>query len=194
MDKVDPSAASLLNIPFNQGLNPAGLRQGRDTKKARGKEQLRQSRKTLFSEILENSVQPTADLGPLKELAPSEEALTELMDTVHSAGNALKEKPFPDEILSFKKAVRNFIHYVIENGYEIQKVKGLKKKTVIRGETEWKDVVYHQVRIIDQKLEELAAAILSGQTDQLLRVSKLDEITGLLVDLTVTGMIKERDE
>ena len=184
MDKVDPSAASVLS---------ASLLSGRklETKKAKTKEEVERSRKFNFSEVLSNFA--PAALGPLKDIAPSEEALTELMDAVHSAGSDLKDRPFPDEILRYKKAVRDFIHYVVENGYEIYKAQGIKKKVVIRGETKWKDVVYHQVRIIDQKLEELAAAILSGQTNQLERVSKLDEITGLLVDVTITGMIKERD-
>ena len=182
MDKVDPSAASLLSFPFQPGL-----------KKAKGKEELQGNRKLRFSEILENLAPAAGDLGPLRELVPSEEALTELMDAVHSAGSDLKDRPFPDEIIRYKKAVRNFVHYVVENGYEIERVQGIKKKVKIRGETEWKDVVYHQVKVIDQKLEELAAAILSGQTTQLERVSKLDEVTGLLVDLTVTGVIRERD-
>ena len=186
MEKIDPSAASVLSVPLHPGLKP-------ETKKARGKGEIQGSRKLKFSEILENFA-PAGELGPLRELAPSEEALTELMDAVHSAGSDLKDRPFPDEILKYKKAVRNFIHYVVENGYEIQKIQGIKKKVKIRGEAAWKDVVYHQVRVIDQKLEELAAAILSGQTDQLERVSKLDDITGLLIDLTVSGMIRERDD
>jgi uncharacterized protein YaaR (DUF327 family) len=51
-----------------------------------------------------------------------------------------------------------------------------------------------QIQIIDTKLEELAARILTGQADKLERVSKIDEIAGLLVDVTVTGRIRERDE
>ena len=180
MDKVDPSASSLLNFPFQT-----------DLKKTKGKEELKGSRKLKFSEILEQLV-PAAELGPIKELAPSEEALTELMDAVHSAGSDLKDRPFPDEILRYKKAVRDFIHYVVENSYEIEKKKGLVQNPLIRRRGETKIIV--QIQVIDHKLEELAAAILSGQTSQLERVSKLDEITGLLVDLTVTGVIKERDD
>jgi len=116
------------------------------------------------------------------------------MDAVHSAGSDLRDRPFPDEILRYKKAVRDFVNYVVENGYEKYDVEGIKKKVVIRGETKWTANVYHQVRVVDQKMEELAAAILSGQTTQLTRVSKLDEITGLLVDLTISGVIKERDD
>ena len=50
-----------------------------------------------------------------------------------------------------------------------------------------------QIQVIDGKLEELAAAILSGQASQLQRVSKIDEIRGLLVDLTVAGTIRGSD-
>ncbi|MCL2381298.1 MAG: YaaR family protein [Treponema sp.] len=184
MDKVEPSATSLLNA-LQSGLKPA-------VKKANAREDAQKSRKSKFSQVLE--IFAPADLGPLKELAPSEEAMTELMDAVHSAGSDLKDRPFPDEILRYKKAVRNFVHYVVENSYEIYKDQGIKKKVVVRGEAKWKDVVYHQVRVIDQKLEELAAAILSGQTNQLQRLSKMDEIAGLLVDLTISGAIKERDD
>ena len=185
MDRVDFSGASLLNTPLHPDKKL-------ETKRTKARTEPGSVRKTVFSEILEQYA--PADLGPLTELSPSEEALTELMDAVHSAGSDLKDRPFSDEILRYKKAVRNFVHYVVENGFELQTIKGLKKKIVVRGETEWKDVVYHQVKVIDQKLEELAAVILSGQATQLQRVSKIDEITGLLVDLTVTGAIKERDD
>jgi len=83
--------------------------------------------------------------------------------------------------------VRNFIHYVVENSLAIEKFQT--KRRELR-----KLKPHVQIQVIDRKLEELAAAILSGQATQLERVSKIDEITGLLVDLTVTGVIKERDD
>ena len=188
MDRVDSSAVSLLNAALNSGLKTTVKT---TVKKTASKEESKGTRKSRFSEILETFV-PT--LGPLRELAPSEEALTELMDAVHSAGSDLKDRPFPGEILRYKKAVRDFVHYIVENGFEVQKNQGIKKKVVVRGETTWHAGVFHQVRVIDQKLEELAAAVLSGQTNQLERVSKLDEITGLLVDLTISGAIRERND
>ena len=184
MDKVDPATASLLKSTFYPNLKP-------EIKKARDKEEIRKNRRLRFAEILERSAS-AGELGPLRELIPSEEALTELMDAVHSAGSDLKDRPFPDEILRYKKAVRNFVHYVVENSYAIENKLGLIKDPAHRVLGNKKKLIL--VNVIDKKLEELAAAILSGQTNQLMRVSKLDEITGLLVDLTITGMIKERDE
>ena len=182
MDKVDFNISSLLN-PFSS--TNTGLKA--EAKKTRTKGGVSGGVRTLFSRVLENAVQEAGELGPLRELEPSDEALTELMDAVHSAGSDLKDRPFHDEILRYKRAVRDFIHYVVENGIATEKI-----QTPHREHRNLKP--YTQIQVIDHKLEELAAAILSGQTTQLERVSKIDEIKGLLVDLTITGVIRERDE
>ena len=184
MDKVDFTGVSLFGASLRPGQKP-------ETKKARAKDDTRGVYKTRFSEVLEDAA--ANELGPIREMSASEEALTELMDAVHSAGSDLRDRPFHDEIIRYKKAVRNFVNYVIENGYEFYKSQGIKKKVSFRGESEWKDMPYNQIRVVDQKLEELAAAVLSGQADQLQRVAKMEEITGLLVDLTISGAIRKND-
>ena len=175
MDKVDLSTSTIFNPSLYAGVKP---QEKKDNVRGRGK--------TLFSDMMERSVAGGV-LGPIRELAPSEEALIELMDAVHSAGSDLKERPLHEEILNYKRAVRNFINYVVENSFNIE-ITQTKRR-------ELRNLKPHiQIRVIDHKLEELAAAILSGQIDQLKRVSKIDEITGLLVDLTITGVIKERND
>ena len=178
MDKVDFTNTSFVNPYAHSGLK-GGI------KKTKEKDELKGSRKTLFSKILDDAESQLTELGPLKNIRPSEEALTQLMDAVHSAGSDLIERPFASEILQYKRAVRNFVHYVVDNAYSLDRAQVRR-----RGKTK----IHVQIHIIDQKLEELAAAILSGQSTQLTRVSKLDEIKGLLVDLTITGVIKERDD
>jgi len=178
MDKVDFNISSLLNPSTHPGLKA-------ESKKTRSKGGISGSGRTLFSRVLEKAAQDAGELGPIRELEPSEEALTELMDAVHSAGSDLIDKPFNEEILRYKRAVRDFVNYVVDNAFSVEKF-----QTRRRGKTK----IHVQVQIIDKKLEELAAAILSGQASQLERVSKIDEIKGLLVDLTISGMIRERDE
>ena len=180
MDRIDTNALSILNSAFNPALKS-------ETKKTRPRSEAGSRSKLTFTSILETLVPKTDELGALQSSAPSEEAMAHLMDLVHEAGAALKDRPFAEEIIQYKKAVRNFVHYAVENSFTIEKFQTRHR--------EFKNLKpYVQIKVIDQKLEELAAAILSGQTTQLQRVSKLDEITGLLVDLTVTGAIKERDE
>jgi uncharacterized protein YaaR (DUF327 family) len=174
MDRIDFTAASLLNSPLQK-----------NQRKDAGKTQ-KGSRKTFFKDIMESYSPQARELGPLEKLTPSDETLTGLLDAVHSAGNDLIDRPFHDEILRYKKAVRSFIYYVVENGLAVEKI-----HTPYRDHRMLKP--YVQIQIIDRKLEELATAILFGQATQLDRVSKLDEIKGLLVDLAVEGEIKERD-
>ena len=183
MDKVD----------FPQGIEKL-LNMGNLRPEARKTKGNRESRRTEFTQILEQSIFELGNLGPLPEINPSEEAAQGLLDEVHSRGNDLKRKPLPEELLQYKKAVRNLLHYVVENCYELQEVQGIVKKTVFRGKSEWRTTVFHQVQIVDKRLNQLAADIITRHIAELDLASRIDEITGLLVDLTITGKIRERDE
>jgi len=120
-----------------------------------------------------------AVLETVKELPLSEDSLHELLDGVHNAGDALSKRPFPPEIAAYREAVRNFVHYVVENTYDTEEqtsgVSVLKRKK------------FTLIQVIDTKLEGMAAAILRGQINQLEILEKLDEIKGLLVDLSLVG-------
>ncbi|MDR0624292.1 MAG: YaaR family protein [Treponema sp.] len=181
MAKID------LPDPSGMFLNPATYSQIRaETKKNQG-QKVRGTQKTPFSRLLED--EKNAALGPVPELPVSEETLNRLMDEVRSAGDDLRNRPFPDEIVAFKKAVRNFIHYVVENGYRIHESPGVPKFLKpgfrgIRGTPESQErKVYVQIQVIDKKLENMAAVILTSQIDQMELAARLEEITGLLVDL-----------
>ncbi|MDR0600079.1 MAG: DUF327 family protein [Treponema sp.] len=117
-----------------------------------------------------------AALGGVKELPLSEESLHELLEEVHSAGDSLVKRPFPPEIKAYKEAVRNFVHYVVEHSFDTE--------TLESGVNVLKRKKYTLVQVIDKKLEDMAASILRGQAGQLDILTKLDEIKGLLVDLT----------
>jgi uncharacterized protein YaaR (DUF327 family) len=180
MAKVDfPDSAS----PF---FNPALYAHNAEAKKAGEKGNIRGTRKALFSALLEKSAQET-ETEALRELPPSEEALKELLDGVHSAGDALKNRPFPEEIRQYKKAVRDFLHYVVENGYTVIRQEGIPnyQKPGFKGppEEKFKAKAQTLVQVVDRKLEQLAAGILAGQSSQMDILAKVEEINGLLVDL-----------
>ena len=125
-----------------------------------------------------------AGIGTVKELPLSQDSLNELLDDVHSAGDTLSKRPFPPEIASYKEAVRNFVHYVVENSFDTEEQTGITKFRKLK---DGKSIPEHGkftiVKVIDSKLEGMAAAILRGQLSQLEILEKLDEIKGLLVDL-----------
>jgi len=110
----------------------------------------------------------------LAGLSP-EKILEVLLDDVHSSGDALKERQLPENIMAYKDAVRTFVRYVVDRTYTVsERTSGgniLKRKK------------FTQVQVIDEKLEQLAAGILTNQRGQLGLLGKIEEINGLLVDL-----------
>jgi uncharacterized protein YaaR (DUF327 family) len=171
-------------------LNPASINPGKtETKKAQTKP-IVSGRKARFSTLLEKAqAEAASELGPLLDLPVSEETVNQLMDEVRSAGGSLQERPFPEEIIRYKRAVRNFMYYVVENGYKVNATEGIPKflKPNYKGprgtEESRQRQPYITVQVIDKKLEDMAAMILGSQINQIELASRLEEITGLLVDL-----------
>jgi uncharacterized protein YaaR (DUF327 family) len=129
----------------------------------------KEAKKRSFASLFESAP------SDLRELPPSEESIQFLLDKVHDLGDALSKRPFIEEIKAYKQAVRNFVHYVVENGFDTEEH--------ISGANLLKRKKFTLVQVIDKKLEEMAAAILRGQSNQLGILAALDEIKGLLVDL-----------
>jgi len=184
MAKIDNTDVSSLLF------NPSAYSQVKgDAKKEKGRA-IRKSGDASFSRIFEDFRAKTGDeLGPLHELPVSEEITTKLMDEVHSAGSALRDRPCSEEIIRYKQAVRNFMHYVVKNSFTLEHETGLPRfmKPGFNGkrgtdESENKKS-YTKIQVVDKKLEDLAAGILAGQLDQLKMIASLEEITGLLIDL-----------
>ena len=169
-------------------MNPQAYSHVKDESKKTGS--VKRSGKTEFSRIFEEIRGKTAgELGPLSDLPASEETLDFLMDEVRSAGDDLRNRPCPDEIMRYKQAVRNFMHYVVENGYSLEHETGIAKKfkpgySGPRGTPEANNqITYTKIQVIDKKLEDLAAMLLSNQVPQLELAARLEEIKGLLIDL-----------
>ena len=170
-------------------MNPSAFSQVKgDVKKEKGRA-VRRSGETGFSRIFNEFRAKTGDeLGPIRDLPVSEETANLLMDEVHSAGSALRERPFPDEIIRYKQAVRNFMHYVVENGFTLEHEQGLPRfmrpaAANLAGTDRNDKKAYTKLKVIDKKLEDMAAGILAGQINQLKLIASLEEINGLLIDL-----------
>jgi len=179
MAKVDGTDTSLY-------MNPSAYSQALEEKKTKG---IRKD-KTDFSRLFDDLRGKTADeIGPLRDLPVSEDTVNLLMDDVRSAGDVLQSRPFPEEIMRYKQAVRNFINYVVQNTYSLEHEKGIPKflKPGFSGTRGTPDAMSQKrhtiILVVDKKLEDLAAMLLSNQARQMELVSRLEEIRGLLVDL-----------
>ncbi|GHV70356.1 hypothetical protein AGMMS49928_17820 [Spirochaetia bacterium] len=183
-----PDAISPLFNPLLQGR--AGAEAQKAANKSREKTALRGSR---FSSIMEkakvDSAAEAGELWDMPELPDSPEAVTILQDAVQSAGDDLKNRPFPEEIQRYKRAVKNFLSFVLEKGYAAEKIEGVPNylKPNYQGKRGVPEAQerkrYTIVQVVDDKLEQLAAGILTGQTTQLELLARLEEIHGILIDL-----------
>lgn len=109
------------------------------------------------------------------ESLPYEEAVAKLKNDVNATGEDLRKNQTPEEMQKYKEAVKNFVNYVVKNSYEVETFR--RRLSVTR------DKIIFKVKIIDQKLENLAAEVLLSQHDQIAFLAKIDELNGLVVDL-----------
>jgi uncharacterized protein YaaR (DUF327 family) len=158
-------------------LNPAAYTQVKpESKRTKDKDEIDKARKARFASILDESkTEENEKTESAGEIPPQDHSIKDLLDDVHSSGERLKSRPFPEEIKHYKRAVRNFLHYVVENGFTVEEQ--------ISGTNPLRRKKFTLVQVLDKKLEQLAAGILAGQHDQLEILAKVDEIKGLLVDL-----------
>ena len=102
-------------------------------------------------------------------------SLEELLDEVFSAGGELKSAPTLENIRTYRERVQAFLRHVVDHMLEVEE--STSGGNVLRRKR------YTLVRVIDGKLESLAASVLSAQREQLGILARVDEINGLLVDL-----------
>jgi len=101
--------------------------------------------------------------------------LEKALDQVHQVGERLKNDPTLSGVMEYKEAVRAFLRLIVKGCYRID------EKSSSKGILNRKK--YTQIRVIDEKLERLAAEVMQGQREQLDILKRVDEIYGALVDL-----------
>ncbi|MDR2510668.1 MAG: DUF327 family protein [Spirochaetaceae bacterium] len=160
------------------GLNPFALLNLRASE-TRSKDQAKKPEKNRFSTLLDGKPKDGGVLETerVAELAgKSEINVSALLESLHNAGDALKKRPLPNEIKEYKDAVRKFIRYVIDTSLRVDEKTGIRRINKSQKK-------FIAISVIDQKLEQLAAGVVTGQLDNLKRVSRIDEISGLVIDL-----------
>jgi uncharacterized protein YaaR (DUF327 family) len=101
--------------------------------------------------------------------------IEELLDGVFAAGDQLKSAPTIDAIREYRQKVRAFVKYAVDHMLSVEETTS--------GANIMKRKRFTLVKVIDEKLDSLAASVLAAQREQLAILAQVDEINGLLVDL-----------
>ena len=105
------------------------------------------------------------------------EDLEELVDNVHSEGERLKEDPTMEHIRRYRQAVSSFLQYVVTNALEAETSEGARFNPMKKQKR------YTMIRVVNEKLEKLAAGIMQNQYTQMDILKRVEEINGLIVDI-----------
>lgn len=169
-------------------------------KKNQKKEEINKTKKSSFANLLskKEEVEPEFSVAGLPQEISTmtlDEAVIFLKDAVDNAGNSLSEEVNQENIQNFKKAVGQFILFVVRNNYEVsskRKKNRMGRDLIVPSRTNFfsnyaipPHVIdpKYQVTVINKKLDELTQATLETQKDNLKILSQINEIKGLIVDL-----------
>lgn len=137
--------------------------------------------KNVFSDMLKR--QENEEKFSIEGMPPEiakmnfDEALSFLMDQVTMAGDELKKNPYGDTFPKYRQKVAQFFRFVEKRAYNVQEVE------VRRTARNLNPKKKYIIKVVDDKLDQLARDILYNQADQLTLLSKVNEINGLIVDL-----------
>lgn len=145
--------------------------------KKRKKEKVLKSVKP-FSSILEEKEKLTVNESLASESVAGHEQLEEILDDLYQLGESLKNEQTISNLKKYRESIRHFFKYVVSNGIEAEKIAGIRNPRTMEQKQ------YTLVKVVDGKLEKLAAYILSSQKSQIDILKGVDEIYGLLVNLT----------
>ena len=135
---------------------------------------------TIFNETRQN-LELDISIPEIKGMT-IDQAKVFLIDSVYSEGELLKQNPVEENIRRFRKAITNFLKFVESQCYEVEgEIVNIRVK--VGNIRVPKTKVYSLIKVVDEKLDNLAADILFNQKDQIALAAKVNEISGLLVDI-----------
>ncbi len=141
-------------------------------KKKTGKKD--KTRVRLFSRMVEEAQTEDAGEQDLTE-GSGRRTVEQLLDAVFTSGDRLKRLPTLELIKDYRQKVKAFLKYAIQHSITVEETTS--GANVLRRKR------FTVLRVIDEKLEALAASVLSAQREQLSVLAQIDEINGLLVNL-----------
>lgn len=101
--------------------------------------------------------------------------LTALMEEITMQGKRLGKRRDVKDMKRYRGLIKDFLNEVVTRSHSFSRENFLDRKGRHR--------VYGIIRLIDQNLDELAQELMKDEKDNLLILSKIGEIEGLLLDI-----------
>jgi uncharacterized protein YaaR (DUF327 family) len=117
----------------------------------------------------------------LTELSKQEHEarLAAMAADIEEQGKRLSKHAVYEELERYRALIRSFLNDVVSNGYEFS------REAASGGRGRGRGRFFVTVKTVDEKLTELAQAVLGSQETELEILSRVGELYGLIVDLLV---------
>ncbi len=107
--------------------------------------------------------------------ADLQEKLTNLMNDIATQGKLLSEHMDIRDMKRYRGLVKDFLNEVVNRSHKFSRENFLDRRGRHR--------VYGMIKLVDEKMDELATALVNGERDHIDILNRVDEIRGLLLDI-----------
>ncbi|MFA5577019.1 MAG: YaaR family protein [Tissierellaceae bacterium] len=101
--------------------------------------------------------------------------LQSLFTKIEEQAGKLSERLFIDDLIQYKKLVKEFLNISVNNSHVFYKENSLDRRGRHR--------IYSLVKMVDKELDELTQEFLDIENNRLNILKKINEIQGILVDI-----------
>lgn len=98
-----------------------------------------------------------------------------LYDKIEVQSNKLQDKLFIDDLINYKKLVKEFLNITVNNSHIFFKESSLDRRGRHR--------IYSIVKKVDQELDELTKDFIDIENNRIDILKRLDDIKGMLMDI-----------
>ena len=103
------------------------------------------------------------------------ERLTNLMGEITEQGEKIKKRRDIQDMRRYRSLIKDFLNEVVNRSHKFSRENFLDRRGRHR--------VYGMVRLVDEKLDQIASELIKDEQDMLLIMNNIDEIRGLLLDI-----------
>lgn len=105
-----------------------------------------------------------------------QEKLNSMMEQITVQGDKLSKHMDIKDMKKYRELVKGFLNEVVSRSHEFSRENFLDRRGRHR--------VYGIVRLVDKNLDDLAGELVKDEKDHLAIISKIDDIRGLLLDIS----------
>ena len=107
--------------------------------------------------------------------AELQEKLTNLLNDIATQGKLLSEHMDIRDMKRYRGLVKDFLNEVVNRSHKFSRENFLDRRGRHR--------VYGMIKLVDEKMDELATALVHDEKDHIDILNRVDEIRGLLLDI-----------